>query len=357
MKSKLLLCVCFLVGAPAVQAEMIEIVPDIIVEENQVVDVDGNQYNTVIIGEQEWMAENLRTTRYRDRSEIITGLSDEDWQIATEGAYTIYPHHSIDGLGSDESVVEAYGKLYNWYAVDDERGVCPEGWRVPTVDDYHELRGTLNEEEPHNVGNRLKSRRQVDSPLGSPWRTTQHPRWNSHSTQYGTDNYGFNGLPGGFRGVSGYYSGAGAHGYWWKSDEHNISNAFYYQFSNSSSDDINGNHNKKFGFSIRCIKEDETPTRSIKDGSKVPEKIHLKQNYPNPFNPSTRIPYSLTKQEQVYLAVYTITGQMVMTLVNEYQKQGEYHIDFDASGLSSGLYLYRLVTDTHSETRRMMLVR
>ncbi len=90
-----------------------------------VTDIDGNEYKTVIIGDQEWMSENLRVTRYNNQDDIPTGLNNTDWGNTTEGAYAIYDHDhwNAEGINSSEEMVEAYGKLYNWYAVNDSRGL------------------------------------------------------------------------------------------------------------------------------------------------------------------------------------------------------------------------------------------
>ncbi|SVD28603.1 uncharacterized protein METZ01_LOCUS381457, partial [marine metagenome] len=96
-----------------------------------VTDIDGNVYETVEVGEQVWMKENLKVTHYRNGDEIPTGYSNDDWTNLTTGAYAVY---NDDSLNAD-----IYGNLYNGYAVEDERGLCPEGWHVPTDQEYTEL--------------------------------------------------------------------------------------------------------------------------------------------------------------------------------------------------------------------------
>ena len=99
-----------------------------------VTDIDGNVYETVVIGGQLWMAENLKVTHYNEGSEIPTGYSDFEWDELDDtetGAYAVY--------NDDLSNADTYGNIYNWYAVDDSRGVCPVGWHVPTDDEIKEL--------------------------------------------------------------------------------------------------------------------------------------------------------------------------------------------------------------------------
>ena len=99
--------------------------------QDTVTDIDGNEYETVEIGEQVWMAENLKVTHYNDGTEIPTGYSDDDWAGLSTGAYAVYD--------DNESNADTYGYLYNWYAVDDDREVCPASWHVPTDGEYTAL--------------------------------------------------------------------------------------------------------------------------------------------------------------------------------------------------------------------------
>jgi hypothetical protein len=97
-----------------------------------------------------------------------------------------------------------------------------------------------------------------------------------------------------------------------------------------------------------------TPTEADPD---VPSELMLMQNYPNPFNPATTIPYALPTDGRTQLHIYDITGRRVATLVDAYQQAGRYQARFDASSLSSGIYLYRLITVEGSETRRMTFIK
>ena len=104
-----------------------------------VTDIDGNVYETVLIGDQLWMAENLKVTHYRNGDEIPTGHNQEEWNALVidqyngkgTGAYTFY--------NNDTSYFNIYGNLYNWYAAMDERDICPEGWRIPSQTDWNGL--------------------------------------------------------------------------------------------------------------------------------------------------------------------------------------------------------------------------
>ncbi len=224
-----------------------------------VTDIDGNVYQTVIIGNQEWMAENLRVTKYNNGDDIPTDLSNWEWRNTTNGAYAIYPHGSIDGLNSNEDVLEAYGALYNWFAVDDSRGLCPSGWHAPSeaeliqLENYLVYQGYPDEQDnPSGAGNALKSCRQINSPLGGDCDTSEHPRWNSDGTHHGFDEFGFSALPSGSRAPNGSFDALGVKSLFWSSSAHvfrimsNQSGAFHW-----------GGSSLTMGMSVRCVKDIE----------------------------------------------------------------------------------------------------
>jgi uncharacterized protein (TIGR02145 family) len=224
-------------------------------------DVDGNTYRTIRIGNQEWMAENLRVSRYRNRDFIERGLDNSGWENAAEGAFAVYPH-SLVGLDDDAGVRAIYGSLYNWYAVTDKRDLCPRGWRVPSDDDWTQLAEYLMEEyglpnesgNEHSLGNILKSCRQVSSPAGGHCDTWEHPRWNSGGIHHGTDEFGFAGLPGSTRSDNGSFSLIGSEGWWWTTtaveDGQALTRAMFFN------DGIlqRGNLPVNAGLSVRCLK-------------------------------------------------------------------------------------------------------
>ncbi len=225
-----------------------------------VTDIDGNIYPVVTIGQQQWMAQNLRTTRYADSTAITHAVTDSEWAGNTSGAYTIYPHDVVDGINSEEEMVEKYGKLYNWHAVNHDQNICPAGWKMPDDDDWIELVNfiiaDIEEVDEDNLGNVLKSCRQVNSPLGEDCYTFEHPRWSSHHTHYGTDDYGFNGLPAGVRYANGIFGAVGNNGQWWSSTEASETQGRRRNMTFSSGAFGAFNQNKLIGLSIRCVKED-----------------------------------------------------------------------------------------------------
>ena len=164
----------------------------------------GYDYETVQIGEQCWFAENLRSSVYRSGVSIPTDLSDAEWSAATSGAAAVYGSgpscldYSPDGDACDEAwSLNEYGRLYNWFAVDDPRGLCPNGWHVPSNDDWSDLIGLLGGEAI--AGQHLKS----------------EYGWSGGGQ--GTNSSGFSGLPAGDRSISGFYDFAGYTTGWWTS--------------------------------------------------------------------------------------------------------------------------------------------
>ncbi|RLD60436.1 MAG: hypothetical protein DRJ05_04680 [Bacteroidetes bacterium] len=208
-----------------------------------ITDIDGNIYNTVQIGDQCWMKENLRTTNYNNGTPIPNVTDDAVWQNLTTGAYVWYDN--------DISWKDPYGALYNWHTTIDTNGLCPTDWHVATNDEWTALTDFIGGTgSPH--GNELKSCRQVNSPLGGGCDTTEHPRWDEHNTHYGTDDYGFSGLPGGYRGSDGTFNSIGSLGIWWSSTE-SSSSAWFRLLSYNSGYVLVSSNNKRRGRSVRCL--------------------------------------------------------------------------------------------------------
>lgn len=221
-----------------------------------VTDIDGNFYPSVIIGNQEWMAENLKTTKYRNATPIAyPGTDNTAWENDSTGAYAWY--------NNDIALKDSYGALYNWHAVDNSNGLCPTGWHVPSSEEWIELvdyivaQGNPNEwDNPNGAGNALKSCRQVSSPLGGDCATSVHPRWDSHSIFYGTDEFGFSALPGGIRNSSGIFNSLGIYAYWWTFPEHSPNNSMLFNITFDQAKIFNFIMPKNsFGISVRCLKD------------------------------------------------------------------------------------------------------
>jgi len=155
-------------------------------------DQDGNEYKTINIGTQTWMAENLRTTKYRDGSSIPLITEAVEWTSLNTGAYCNY------GNTNDSDTIVTYGNLYNWFAVSDSRNLAPVGWHVPNDSDWTTLINYLGGSEI--AGNKLKE-------IGIV-------HWASPNSK-ATNETGFTALPGGFRNEYGNFMEIGYSGYWW----------------------------------------------------------------------------------------------------------------------------------------------
>jgi uncharacterized protein (TIGR02145 family) len=211
----------------------------------RVTDIDGNIYNTRIIGNQEWMINNLKVTRYRNGDAIPTNVDNTQWQNTSSGAYAIYPHGDVDGISSEADMVDAYGKLYNWYAVTDSRGLCPEGWRVPSDDDWATLESYLGGSGV--AGGKMKSTRTEPD---------QHPRWASPNTA-ATNESGFSALPGGLRGLDGFYSPIAIEGIFWSSTEDDYyTDIAWFRFLVYTWSHVDSFYaDKRCGLSVRCLRD------------------------------------------------------------------------------------------------------
>lgn len=212
-------------------------------------DIEGNVYAIIKIGDQWWMAENLKTTQYRNGTPIENPTTNSAWQSNTTGAYAWYEN--------DINWKDSYGALYNWHAINNTNGLCPTGWHVPSdaewtqLVDYAIAQGFPNEpDDPNGAGNALKSCRQENSPLGEDCNTAEHPGWVEDDIHHGFDEFGFSGLPGGIRNHDGDFGTNGYFGGWWSNSLTDSGLAWGLDIGGSVS---NGETNKEFGLSVRCI--------------------------------------------------------------------------------------------------------
>lgn len=204
-----------------------------------VTDIDGNVYSTVVIGNQEWMQENLKTTRYKNGVAIPTGLSGAQWQTTTNGAYSVYNDSAIYNT--------VYGKLYNWYAVVDPNGLCPVGWHEPENWEWNVLLRTI---EP-GIDTNLVFTSQT---AGGAMKETGLTHWVSPNTG-ATNSSGYTGLPGGYRYIQGLYLSVGQYGSWWTSTQSSSTNGLLYELYCDLSPVGQNIYNKNYGFSVRCVKD------------------------------------------------------------------------------------------------------
>ncbi len=216
-----------------------------------VTDYDGNTYDVVKIGDQYWMAENLKVTHYAGGTPIQKVTGDTEWDNLTEPdkAWCYYNNSSSNG--------DTYGVLYTWAAAmngaassnsnpSGVQGVCPDGWHLPSDDEWEELAEyisndnggyTKNIQGWNNVGGHLKAT----------------SGWNSGGN--GTDDYGFSGLPGGGRYCDGTFAHIGYYGNWWSVTDYSTYGAWYRYLYYSNESFGRYDYYKENGFSVRCLRD------------------------------------------------------------------------------------------------------
>ena len=203
-------------------------------------DIDGNIYKTIIIGNYEWLAENLKVTKYSDGSEIPNITNKSDWSQVKTGAYCWY--------NNNDSNKVKFGALYNWYTVNTNK-LCPDGWRVPSDEDWRYLEGYIDSKykvgdsiwngtmsRGFDIGNRLKAKYE--------WKLNVN------------DEFGFSALPAGeCSSNKGYFHHLGSNGFWWSSTEFDSTKSWYRCIIFFDEKMIRNTHPKGMGFSVRCIKD------------------------------------------------------------------------------------------------------
>jgi uncharacterized protein (TIGR02145 family) len=182
--------------------------------------------NAIIIGNQIWMTKNLNVDKFRNGDPIPEAKTDEEWENAGEDKQPAWCYYNNDPANG-----EKFGKLYNWYAVNDPRGLAPEGWHIPSDAEWTQLTGYLGGESV--AGTKMKS--------SSDWGKDGN----------GTNESGFSGLPGGYRGFNDF----GLYGYWWSSTESGTNYAWYRYLVYGNGSVSRTNFGKEGGFSVRCLRD------------------------------------------------------------------------------------------------------
>lgn len=211
--------------------------PTIPILDNRPRDIDGNVYSVVTIGTQKWFRSNLNVSHYRNGDPIPQVTNAYEWESLTTGAWCYYENNSYYGA--------RYGKLYNWYAVNDPRGLAPIGWHVPSVVEWTSLITFLG--GANVAGGKMK--RRTDFEYGG---------WASPN-EGATNSSGFTGIPGGCRpDYVGSFNSNTLRGYWWTSTADSPSSAWnrslFYNSASVGSTAMYG-IDKAAGFSVRCLRD------------------------------------------------------------------------------------------------------
>lgn len=201
----------------------------------KIADADGNTYNTVTIGNQVWMAENLKTTIYNDNTEIPLIVDNSVWAGAVIPGYCWYNNDAI-------SYKDVYGALYNWYALDTAvngvKNLCPVGWHLPEDGEWIILTNYLGGEGV--AGGKLKE--------------TGTAHWQTPNVG-ATNSSGFTGLPGGGRDIFGNFYGILGSGQWWSATADGVPNVWTRRLSSNSVSMDRISLDRINGYSVRCLKD------------------------------------------------------------------------------------------------------
>jgi uncharacterized protein (TIGR02145 family) len=194
----------------------------------------SSDFKTVKIGKQEWAAENLNVSNFRNGDAIPEAKNNEDWINAYENGKPVWCYYNYDPQNGKK-----YGKLYNWFVVKDSRGLAPAGWHIPTDAEWIQLMTFLGGDNFNLANKKMKT-------------TTG---WDNKYVGNGTNESGFSGLPGGTVNYEGNFYGIGRYGLWWSSTEESTINSWV-KFLRPPISDTHRRYDRiENGFSVRCVKD------------------------------------------------------------------------------------------------------
>ena len=279
-------------------------------------DYDGNVYDTVIIGSQVWLKQNLKVTHYNNGDPIPNVISTNAWSALVTGARCYYNNDSL----SYDSV---YGALYNSYAVNNVNKLCPDGWHVPTNAEWTSVENYLG-------GVAIAGGKMKES-------GTLH--WGSPNTG-ATNSTGFTGLPGGMRDpVNNDFRTIGENGLWWTSSVSGTNAGSTYMWYLFAGIDHNPAP-RKYGFSIRCVKDVTTGTGTDNSTPKI-------KFYPNPVKDYLVI--ECAEYKNINVLIFNIIGEQML-----YGVLTDRITEIDISALPKGVYFLRS-SDEHLTIQQKLI--
>jgi uncharacterized protein (TIGR02145 family) len=291
------------------------------IQAQTVMDIDNNVYNIVTIGNQMWMKENLKTTRFHGGTSINLVTDNTAWTGLSTPGYCFYNNDPAN-------YKETYGALYNWYAASKD-SICPQGWTIPTDADWTELSTFLG----------------TESVAGGKMKEAGTSHWISPNTG-ATNESGFTALPGGYRDVNSSFSSNTSNGRFWSSTGIDNSIAwgrtvFYdsYNLNKSVRD-------KRFGLSVRCL----TPVTGINQINQD-DKIKI---YPNPAKDKLFIALDNSASNLSY-TLSDIRGKVLM--INNFPGPAQQSIEIRLTELNNGIYFLRVKNDTFDRTEKIIVNR
>ena len=282
-----------------------------------VTDYDGNVYDTVIIGTQVWMKQNLKVTHYNNGNPIPNIEDNATWANTISGARCYYNNDSI----VHNSI---YGALYNWYAVKNNYNICPSGWHVSTEAEWIEAENFLG----------------GDSIAGGKMKEVGTSHWSAPNVD-ATNSSRFTGLPGGFRSFNSGFQYLHENGLWWTATEVDVNWAKSVYFWNQYGGVDHNPGSKRYGFSIRCIRNTSyngTREMNLQDKIKV---------YPNPAIDKVTIEYTANQDLQVQ--IYNVIG--VCVLQTKLEKEIK---EIDISSLPTGVFVMNISCEEWSLQKKFI---
>lgn len=281
-----------------------------------VTDFDGNIYDTVKIGTQVWLKQNLKVTHYRN-GDLIPNYADSAlWNDANSGARCYYNNDSA----ANASV---YGALYNWYTIIDNRYLCPLGWHVPSDAEWNILEKYLdNTVDTTATG-------WVGTDIGGKLKEAGTTHWSSPNIG-ATNSSGFTALPGGIRCGGGAYGGHWSLGSWWTAASNGTSFAWL-RYMNYYYSQVEREYDYKiYGLGIRCIMDYTTQINemSYKKDMKI---------YPNPA--IDRVYIDFADRQNIKMQIYNVVGKCVLQRDLNNDKN-----EIDISTLTKGIYIVQMTS-------------
>lgn len=289
-----------------------------------ITDADGNVYNTITIGTQLWMKENLKTTKYRDGSSITNVTDPNTWLSLTTEAYCNY-----DNTSSNANI---WGRLYNWYAVSDTRELCPTGWHIASDYDWTILQNYLYV-NGYNYDGSTTGGNKIAKALSS----TTHWVASSVTGAPGNSDFpsvrnssGFTSLPNGYRSMGGSYNNLGESSYFWASTPYNSTSSYRYAMDYDNPILWRNFFSNVYGAAVRCICDLPVSINETKSSSNI-------ILYPNP---STNFVVVEGLKYNSYIEIINLQGQIVKNLNVSNTKT-----TLDVSELPKGIYFIRINSD------------
>ncbi len=288
-----------------------------------VIDIDGNVYNTIVLGTQEWMTSNLKTLHFSNGDVIPHNLSQSAWSNLNQSS-------GADYYNNDSLIGSTYGVLYNWAAASNVNNVCPTGWHVPSNQEWTTLINFAGGSV--TAGGPLKERDTVH------W---NYPNFNA------TNFTGFTALPGGLRHNTGGYQYLEDFGYWWTSSQGTANPSYGYNVKMSYADEVvlQYESNQRGGFAIRCLKNANVETIELKDDFGL-------NLYPNPAQSEVTISTTRLTLEGAKIMVYDARGSLVFTEVMSGTSK-----TINVSQLPSGFYSVVIAHALQVKHMKLILVK